>query len=126
MKRVLSKSAMEEDSTAYARYGHVRDIAAVRRNRAQNAAAVYDTSTRTIAPPAPINLVARQFQSALYARAKQQNVIAVVDTGCGKTFIASMLIRDAINSEISARQQGQAYSKIGFFVVDKVCQIFTA
>lgn len=70
--------------------------------------------------PSSLRLSARDFQLQLYTRATTRNTIAVLDTGCGKTFIAAMLIKDALITESQARQKPQRIHKLIFFVVDKV------
>lgn len=39
------------------------------------------------------HLVARDYQRKLFAMAKRENTLAILDTGSGKTFIAVMLIK---------------------------------
>ncbi len=48
-------------------------------------------------------LTARKYQIELYEKAKNDNVIAVLDTGSGKTFIAVMLIKEIATNERQLR-----------------------
>ncbi|KAK3487801.1 uncharacterized protein B0T23DRAFT_398479 [Neurospora hispaniola] len=65
----------------------------------------------------------REYQVELFERAKQQNTIAVLDTGSGKTLIAAMLLRWVINGELEDREKGLP-RRIAFFLVDKVALVF--
>jgi endoribonuclease Dicer len=69
-------------------------------------------STQVITAP-------REYQTELFERAKEQNTIVVLDTGCGKTFIAVLLLRHMLEQELENRAQGQI-RKTAFFLVDKV------
>lgn len=40
-----------------------------------------------------LGLIPRSFQLRIFNEARQKNVIAVLETGAGKTFIAAMLIK---------------------------------
>ncbi|KAI9832203.1 MAG: Dicer-like protein 1 [Phylliscum demangeonii] len=65
----------------------------------------------------------REYQLELYERAKEQNTIAVLDTGSGKTLIAVLLLRYTIDQELEDRSRGVA-PRIAFFVVDSVTLVF--
>ncbi|KAK5237393.1 Dicer-like protein 1 [Exophiala xenobiotica] len=62
---------------------------------------------------------AREYQQELFERAKEQNVIAVLDTGSGKTLIAALLIRHFLQQELIDRSNGKP-GKIVFFLVNSV------
>ncbi|KAI1081615.1 hypothetical protein F5B20DRAFT_588229 [Whalleya microplaca] len=61
----------------------------------------------------------REYQTELFERAKSKNVIAVLDTGTGKTLIAALLLRHTIEQELEDRSAGKP-PRISFFLVDKV------
>lgn len=65
----------------------------------------------------------REYQRELFERAKQQNTIAVLDTGSGKTLIAVLLIRWVIDQELESRAAGKP-PKITFFLVASVTLVF--
>lgn len=58
----------------------------------------------------------REYQLELFERAKQKNIIAVLDTGTGKTLIAVLLLRHILDQELEDRQAGKS-PRISFFVV---------
>jgi len=58
----------------------------------------------------------REYQLELYERAKNENTIAVLDTGSGKTLIAVLLLRHIIDEELESRAAGQPH-RISFFLV---------
>lgn len=77
----------------------------------------------------------REYQIELFEKAKNQNIIAVLDTGLclyvyeyvcvayvflgsGKTLIAVLLLRYIIDQEIERRSMGQE-ARISFFLVSK-------
>ncbi|KAH0834480.1 Dicer-like protein 1 [Fonsecaea pedrosoi] len=62
---------------------------------------------------------AREYQQELFERAKEENVIAVLDTGSGKTLIAALLIRHYLQQELIDRSRGKS-AKIVFFLVNSV------
>ncbi|KAI1377597.1 hypothetical protein F4677DRAFT_414896 [Hypoxylon crocopeplum] len=64
----------------------------------------------------------REYQTELFERAKQKNIIAVLDTGTGKTLIAALLLRYTIEQELEDRNAGQL-SRTSFFLVDKVALV---
>jgi len=58
----------------------------------------------------------RDYQTELFLRAKTQNTIAVLDTGTGKTHIATLLLRHVLEEELENRAKGCAH-KMAFFLV---------
>lgn len=66
--------------------------------------------------PTPIITDAREYQIELFERAKQENTIAVLDTGSGKTLIAVLLLRHIIDQELEDRRLGKP-ERIAFFLV---------
>jgi len=58
-------------------------------------------------------LIPRRYQEEIFVKAQQRNVIAVLDTGSGKTLICAMLIK-----WISAQENPQ--KKVVIFLVPKV------
>lgn len=65
----------------------------------------------------------RDYQAELFARAKAGNVIAVLDTGSGKTLIAALLLRDIVTKEMDRRASGHA-PRSSFFLVGKVRSVY--
>ncbi|CAD6446322.1 bdef6523-a50a-4f55-8ea6-c8829631f409 [Sclerotinia trifoliorum] len=61
----------------------------------------------------------RDYQLELFEKAKKQNIIAVLDTGSGKTFIAVLLLRYIIDQELEDRAIGKS-KRVSFFLVDSV------
>ncbi|QIW99706.1 hypothetical protein AMS68_005224 [Peltaster fructicola] len=61
----------------------------------------------------------RDYQLELFERAKKENLIAVLDTGTGKTLIAVLLIRWVLDQEAEARATGKP-SRVVFFLVPSV------
>jgi len=64
----------------------------------------------------PIITGPREYQLELFERAKQQNTIAVLDTGTGKTLIAVLLLRYIMDQELEWRRLGET-ARIAFFLV---------
>jgi hypothetical protein len=58
----------------------------------------------------------RDYQSELFARAKAGNIIAVLDTGSGKTLIAAMLLKEIVTKELEDRASGKS-PRMSFFLV---------
>jgi len=73
-------------------------------------------TTRIITTP-------REYQLELFQRATQQNTIAVLDTGSGKTLIAVLLLRHTIAEELQNRLEGKPH-RISFFLVPSVPLVF--
>ncbi|TVY25861.1 Dicer-like protein [Lachnellula hyalina] len=65
----------------------------------------------------------REYQIELFERAKEKNIIAVLDTGSGKTLIAVLLLRNIFNQELEDRALGKP-KRISFFLVDSVTLVF--
>lgn len=70
----------------------------------------------------------RDYQTELFQRAKEENIIAVLDTGSGKTHIATLLLRHILDVELEARKSGAPH-KIAFFLVStircRLCSLLT-
>ncbi|ORY95656.1 dicer-2 protein [Syncephalastrum racemosum] len=75
------------------------------------------------APQGPIMLEPREYQHELFRRARDENVIAVLDTGSGKTLIAVMLLKHIAYKEREERLQ-RRHTKLSFFLVDRVPLVF--
>ncbi|KAJ3335753.1 hypothetical protein HDU93_004539, partial [Gonapodya sp. JEL0774] len=68
---------------------------------------------------------ARTYQRELFEKAKADNIIAVLDTGTGKTFIAAMLIKYVHEREDIERMKDPSYpKKKTFFLVNLVPLVF--
>lgn len=65
----------------------------------------------------------RDYQVELFEKAKKQNIIAVLDTGSGKTLIAVLLLRHILDQELEDRLIGKK-PRISFFLVDSVTLVF--
>ncbi|KAK5165182.1 Dicer-like protein 1 [Saxophila tyrrhenica] len=65
----------------------------------------------------------REYQMELFERAKNENKIAVLDTGSGKTLIAVLLLRHIIDQELEDRATGKA-ARISFFLVSSVTLVY--
>lgn len=58
----------------------------------------------------------RDYQTELFQKAKGENIIAVLDTGSGKTHIATLLLRHILDEELENRARGGGH-KVAFFLV---------
>ncbi|KAI9797134.1 MAG: Dicer-like protein 1 [Piccolia ochrophora] len=65
----------------------------------------------------------REYQLELFEKAKQQNTIAVLDTGSGKTLIAALLLKHVLDQELEDRGTGKVH-RTAFFLVDCVTLVF--
>ncbi|KAI1153901.1 hypothetical protein F4825DRAFT_413296 [Nemania diffusa] len=79
-------------------------------------------SIRRYKDDTPIIKSPREYQTQLFERAKEKNIIAVLDTGTGKTLIAVLLLRHLIEQELEDRRAGQDH-RLAFFLVDKVALV---
>ncbi|KAG0026176.1 Dicer-like protein 1 [Podila clonocystis] len=74
----------------------------------------------TVLPESDISpLIPRPYQLQIYERALNENTIVVMDTGSGKTLIASMLIKEMRRREAEANR-ALTERKLSFFVVSNV------
>ncbi|KAJ5107010.1 hypothetical protein N7456_003685 [Penicillium angulare] len=69
------------------------------------------------------NLDPRAYQIELFERAKNRNIIAVLDTGSGKTLIAVLLLREILKQELEDRAHGKEH-RVSVFLVDSVTLVF--
>lgn len=65
----------------------------------------------------------REYQIELFERAKADNIIAVLDTGSGKTLIAVLLLKYIISKELENRALDKP-PRISFFLVDSVTLVY--
>jgi endoribonuclease Dicer len=61
---------------------------------------------------------AREYQQELFERAREENVIAVLDTGMGKTLIAAMLIRHTLEQDVLNTADGMPQRRV-FFLANR-------
>ncbi|KAI8329686.1 P-loop containing nucleoside triphosphate hydrolase protein, partial [Blakeslea trispora] len=70
-------------------------------------------------------LFPRACQYELFKKASTENVIAVLDTGAGKTLISVMLIKHMLSIETQKAEKDKNYKrKLIFFLVDRVPLVF--
>ncbi|KAK9240273.1 hypothetical protein V1525DRAFT_395503 [Lipomyces kononenkoae] len=65
----------------------------------------------------------RDYQVELFECATERNIIAVLDTGSGKTLIACMLIKHILEKEQDRRERGEK-KRVAFFLVNSVTLVF--
>ncbi|EER25001.1 Type III restriction enzyme, res subunit family protein [Coccidioides posadasii C735 delta SOWgp] len=65
----------------------------------------------------------REYQLELFEKAKKDNIIAVLDTGSGKTLIAVLLLKHIIEQELIDRSAEKPH-RVSFFLVDSVTLVF--
>lgn len=68
----------------------------------------------------------RDYQSELFQRAKNDNIIAVLDTGSGKTHIATLLLKHVLDEELERRAKGDAHRTAFFLVSHLICTVLIA
>ena len=61
---------------------------------------------------------AREYQQELFERARDENIIAVLDTGTGKTLIAAMLIRHTLEQDLVESAEGLSPRNV-FFLANR-------
>ncbi|EGD90125.1 hypothetical protein H112_02598 [Trichophyton rubrum D6] len=65
----------------------------------------------------------REYQLELFEKSKEKNIIAVLETGSGKTLIAVLLLKHVIEQELTDRSLGLP-PRISFFLVDSVTLVY--
>ncbi|KAJ5636201.1 dicer-like protein 1 [Penicillium longicatenatum] len=65
----------------------------------------------------------RAYQIELFERAKTRNIIAVLDTGSGKTLIAVLLLKHMLQQELIDRSLDKPH-RVAIFLVDSVTLVF--
>lgn len=65
----------------------------------------------------PLALQPREYQYELYLKAVEENVIAVLDTGSGKTLIAVMLIKTIAAQEREERMKRRHVSEVSMAMI---------
>lgn len=103
-----------------------REKTNIEKAKVLDAAAENQQSVRWLANntgAAQIIATPREYQVELFEKAKEENIIAVLDTGSGKTLIAVLLLQHIINEELERREKGLE-KKICFFLVDSVALVF--
>lgn len=76
-------------------------------------------TSKTTENSRPIIEDPRDYQTELFERAKKENIIAVLDTGSGKTLIAALLMRHIAWQELEDRTKGKR-PRMSFFLVNSV------
>lgn len=61
----------------------------------------------------------RDYQTELFQKARDENIIAVLDTGSGKTHIATLLLQHILDQELANRAKGGVH-KTAFFLVSYI------
>jgi endoribonuclease Dicer len=65
----------------------------------------------------------RDYQIELFQMAKNQNIVAVLPTGSGKTMISILLLQHILDQEVEHQAAGHA-PKVAFFLVEKTTLVF--
>ena len=65
----------------------------------------------------------REYQIELFEKAKKENIIAVLDTGSGKTLIAILLLKHTFDEELESRKAGKK-RRLAFFLTDSVALVY--
>ncbi|CAG8495896.1 2311_t:CDS:2 [Paraglomus brasilianum] len=83
----------------------------------------HESDEVTVVDEISVQLTPRKYQLELFERAKTDNIIAVLDTGSGKTFIAVLLIKETVAEERRLRMTRRE-TKLSFFLVNLVPLVF--
>ncbi|KAI1304584.1 Dicer-like protein 1 [Mortierella claussenii] len=86
-------------------------------------ARLVSTTTEVVVPEVPVDpyLVPRTYQIELFRKALRKNIIAVMDTGSGKTLVAVMLIKAMIEREQAA--QRMEHEQAGVIRANSSCNV---
>jgi len=104
----------EKNQARQAAFDEFLNITAGKRDALANT----DTKKRNDESQSIINQ-ARNYQQELFELAKESNVIAVLDTGSGKTLIACLLMKWMAQQELIDRANGKK-PRIAFFLANSV------
>ena len=119
-RKMEQQSKFNEWKLKHAKQITDAEIKALQQNVSDEKTPVYELMqrdhSRIISDP-------REYQLELFERAKGQNIIAVLDTGSGKTLIAVLLLRHIIDQELEDRARGKK-PRVAFFLVDCVTLVF--
>lgn len=104
---------------------HLYRKAADMRQEAEQIDAFEDRSTSWLYKHSNENIISspREYQIELYEMAKERNIIAILDTGSGKTLIAVLLLRFVFEQELERRAKGLP-KRMAFFLVHSVTLVY--
>ncbi|RYC56457.1 hypothetical protein CHU98_g9758 [Xylaria longipes] len=119
---LAASTGLAQDKTLFADWLRDQREDAYKKGHGSNAGGLAGPNSKD-AGDAPIIISSpREYQTELFERAKEKNIIAVLDTGTGKTLIAALLLRHVIEKELDDRRAGQEH-RLAFFLVDKVALV---
>ncbi|KAM4058838.1 ribonuclease III domain-containing protein [Hirsutella rhossiliensis] len=132
--RLPVNSQVDRLPTATRRRGDAAFQTWIQESQRSNTRVAADASTRAVDRLSTARLIQsnedrkiivspREYQIDLFERAKEKNIIIVLDTGSGKTLIAALLLRHTLDQELERRAVGES-RKVAFFLVEKVALCF--
>jgi endoribonuclease Dicer len=108
-QNAIFESYLVEKARAITKEDNKADLKRFKDEELSVANILASTESATIKDP-------REYQVELFEKAKNENIIAVLDTGSGKTLIAVLLLRHILDKELEHRATGKQ-NKIAFFLV---------